>query len=55
MAVDFRRGSDPDAVGDLAAEIRAFLDAGVDGMFSDNADIAVQTRDRWVRSGRKVA
>ena len=55
MAVDFRRGSDPNAAGDLAAEIRAFLDAGVDGMFSDNADIAVQTRDRWVRSGRKVA
>ena len=55
MAVDFRRGSDPNAVGDLAAEVRAFLDAGVDGMFTDNADVAVQARDRWVREGRLVA
>jgi glycerophosphoryl diester phosphodiesterase len=55
MAVDFRLGSDPNAVGDLAAEIRAFLDAGVDGLFSDNPDVAVSTRNDWVRAGRSAA
>ncbi len=55
MAVDFRRGSDPNAVGDLASEIRAFLDAGVDGVFCDNPDIAVQARDSWLRRGRSAA
>ena len=31
MATNFRIGTDPNAPGDLAAEARAFLDAGVDG------------------------
>ena len=39
MATNFRNGTDPNAPGDLAAEARAFLDAGVDGIFSDNPDI----------------
>ena len=39
MATNFRIGTDPNAPGDLAAEARAFLDAGVDGIFSDNPDI----------------
>ncbi|ROR90029.1 glycerophosphodiester phosphodiesterase [Nocardioides aurantiacus] len=55
MAVNFRRGTDPNAPGDLAAEIRAFLDAGVDGLFTDNPDIGVATRDAWVRSGSRPA
>ncbi|HEV2797915.1 MAG TPA: glycerophosphodiester phosphodiesterase [Nocardioides sp.] len=41
MATNFRIGSDPNAPGDLAAEARAFLDAGVDGIFSDNPDLVV--------------
>jgi len=48
MATNFRRGTDPNAAGDLYAEVQAFLDAGVDGMFSDNPDIAVEARDDWV-------
>ena len=39
MATNFRLGTDPNAPGDLAAEARAFLDAGVDGIFSDNPDV----------------
>jgi glycerophosphoryl diester phosphodiesterase len=39
MATNFRTGADPNAPGDLAAEARAFLDAGVDGIFSDNPDL----------------
>ncbi|HYQ34120.1 MAG TPA: glycerophosphodiester phosphodiesterase [Lapillicoccus sp.] len=41
MATNFRIGTDPNAPGDLAAEARAFLDAGVDGIFSDNPDLVV--------------
>jgi glycerophosphoryl diester phosphodiesterase len=36
--------------GDLAAEIEAFLAAGVDGFFTDHPDIGVRTRDRFVRA-----
>ena len=48
MATDFRRGTDPSAKGDARAEIFAFLDAGVDGVFSDFADTAVDARDSWL-------
>ncbi|TCJ29419.1 glycerophosphodiester phosphodiesterase [Nocardioides jejuensis] len=48
MATNFRIGTDPTAHGDLAAEITAFLDAGVDGVFSDNPDLAVAARDAWI-------
>ena len=39
LALQYRRGTDPTAVGDLAGEIRAFLAAGMDGFFTDNPDI----------------
>ncbi|WP_460842326.1 glycerophosphodiester phosphodiesterase [Nocardioides marmoraquaticus] len=55
MATDFRQGADPNAVGDMVAEARAFLDAGVDGYFTDNPDIGVRARDAWVRSGVRPA
>jgi len=48
MATNFRIGTDPNAYGDLAAEITAFLDAGVDAVFSDQPDLAVAARDAWV-------
>jgi glycerophosphoryl diester phosphodiesterase len=53
MARNFRVGADPNAVGDLAAEVRAFLDAGVDGLFTDNPDVAVRARNS--RTGRTAA
>lgn len=40
----FRIGEDPSAVGDLGAEVRAFLDAGVDGVITDHPDVAVVAR-----------
>lgn len=48
MATNFRVGTDPNAYGDLAAETRAFLDAGVDGIFSDHPDLTVAARDAWL-------
>ena len=46
MATNFRLGTDPNAPGDLAAEARAFLDAGVDGIFSDNPDVVAAVMDK---------
>ncbi|WP_225869240.1 MULTISPECIES: glycerophosphodiester phosphodiesterase [unclassified Nocardioides] len=42
-----RIGTDPNAKGDLAGEVAAFLDTGIDAVFSDNPDIAVAARDGW--------
>ncbi len=42
-----RNGDDPAAHGDLRAEITAYLQAGVDGFFTDHADIGVTTRDAF--------
>ena len=42
MATNFRVGTDPNAKGDVRAEIHAFLDAGVDALFSDYTDTAVE-------------
>jgi len=41
LPAEFRSSADPNAVGDLAGEIRAFVGAGMDGLFSDNPDLAV--------------
>jgi glycerophosphoryl diester phosphodiesterase len=39
---DLRSSSDPAAPGDVVTEIRTFLDAGVDGLFTDNPDLGVE-------------
>jgi glycerophosphoryl diester phosphodiesterase len=43
----FRRGHDPDGRGDAAGELAALLDAGVDGVFCDQPDLALAARDAW--------
>ena len=48
MATDFRRGTDPNADGDVHAEVFAFLDAGVDALFADYPDSGVDARDDWL-------
>ncbi|NUR07958.1 MAG: glycerophosphodiester phosphodiesterase [Nocardioidaceae bacterium] len=50
MANNFRVGIDPNATGDSIAETQAFLDAGVDGVFTDQADTAVEARREWLAS-----
>jgi glycerophosphoryl diester phosphodiesterase len=42
-----KSAGDAAAPGDLRAEIRALLDAGVTGFFSDHPDLAVRARDEW--------
>jgi len=45
LPTNLRVGDDPDAPGDLAAEARAFLEAGVDGLITDHPDLALTQRD----------
>ena len=52
MAADFRNGTDPLAKGDIAAEVTAFLDAGVDGVFADYPDSAVRARNAWLATNQ---
>ena len=46
LPADYRVGTDPAGIGDLAAEIHRFRDAGMDSFFTDNPDIG----DQVVRS-----
>jgi glycerophosphoryl diester phosphodiesterase len=39
LPLELRSSADPAGIGDLAAEIRQFLDLGIDGFFTDNPDI----------------
>lgn len=55
MAKDFWRGDDPNAKGDARAEIRAFLDEGVDGFFTDYPDTGVDARDAWLEDLARTA
>jgi glycerophosphoryl diester phosphodiesterase len=43
LPAEFRSSADPAAPGDLVGEIRTFIDAGMDGVFSDHPDVAVAT------------
>jgi glycerophosphoryl diester phosphodiesterase len=45
---DHRIGDDPHARGDSEAHTIALLDAGVDGVFTDHPDSAVEARGRWL-------
>ena len=40
---------DPASRGNLEAELSAFIEAGVDGYFTDHPDIGVRVRDAWRR------
>ncbi len=46
---EFDNGSDPAALGRLAGQVKAFLDLGMDGFFTDHAFLGVQARDAWRR------
>jgi glycerophosphoryl diester phosphodiesterase len=42
LPAEFRSSGDENAPGNLAGEIRVFLDAGMDGLFTDNPDIGAE-------------
>jgi len=43
-----RHGVDPGARGDVESEIRAFLDVGIDGFFTDQPDAGRAAVDAWI-------
>lgn len=47
-----RRGADPAVHGDLEAEIRAYLDAGIDGFFTDQPNLGRAAVDGWCAAPR---
>jgi glycerophosphoryl diester phosphodiesterase len=46
---DFQSSSDPLAYGDLEGEIQRFLDLGMDGFFTDQADLGVRARNDFLK------
>ena len=49
---DFGRGTDPADTGDALAEDRLFYSLGIDGIFTDDTDTAVEARAQWIAVGR---
>jgi len=45
LPLELRSSADPAAYGNLFGELEQFFGLGVDGVFTDNPDIAVETRD----------
>ena len=50
LPADLRLGPDPAALGDYAAELTAFFDAGVDAVFCDQPQAAVRVRDAYLQA-----
>jgi glycerophosphoryl diester phosphodiesterase len=48
LPTNLRLGSDPTAYGDMVAEVLRYLEAGVDGFFTDQSIIGVVARDAFV-------
>jgi glycerophosphoryl diester phosphodiesterase len=44
LPLELRSSAEPGGIGDLAAELRAFLALGVDGLFTDDPDVGVAAR-----------
>ncbi len=51
LPAELRRGADPAARGDFAGEARLFLQAGVDGIFTDHPSLGVAARDALASQG----
>jgi len=55
LTADLRVGEDPAARGDARAEYLAYFAAGVDGVFSDFPDVAVQARRELLEGVRQAS
>lgn len=45
LPADYRVGADPNAKGDAFSEYERFFDLGIDGVFADYPDTAIEARD----------
>jgi len=50
LPLDYRRGAAPAGAGDLKGELLAYLRAGIDGFFTDQADLGVSARAAFVNN-----
>jgi len=50
LPTGLRRGDDKNAKGEAVTEYERFFDAGVDGVFTDNVDTAIEARKDWLAS-----
>ncbi|MBB1256871.1 glycerophosphodiester phosphodiesterase [Streptomyces sp. OF3] len=50
LPADFRRGTDPDAYGDVFGAYRTYFETGIDGIFTDNPDTALLAAEDFRRS-----
>ena len=50
--ITYSLSTDPNARGDMVGMIQPFLDAGIDGFFTDHPDLGVQAVDTWMQ-GKK--
>jgi glycerophosphoryl diester phosphodiesterase len=50
LPASLRRGDTPADDGDMGAEVLSFLEAGVDGFFTDHPELGVKARDAFVQS-----
>lgn len=48
LPAEFRSSQDPAERGDYAGELHAYFDAGVDAVFCDQPDLAVEARDAYL-------
>ncbi len=48
LPLNLQNGSEPNVFGDAQAEIRLFLEAGIDGFFTDHSNIGVAARDAFL-------
>jgi glycerophosphoryl diester phosphodiesterase len=48
LPLDYRRGADPNGYGNAFAEDELFFSLGVDGIFTDNSDTAVEARREFL-------
>ncbi|MCW7539948.1 glycerophosphodiester phosphodiesterase [Aquabacterium sp. A7-Y] len=46
---EFDAGTDPAAIGQLAGQVKAFLQLGLDGFFTDHPFLGVQARDAFLK------
>jgi len=50
LPTSFRKGTDPDAYGDVFGAYKAYFATGIDGVFTDNADTGLLAREDFVNS-----
>lgn len=54
LPANFKKGHDPFSLGISAAEMEIFLQAGVDGFFTDHPNIGVQARNKFLDKNRCI-